>query len=314
MDCSASTPALTIHKGSLDLNGFTITGDQIGCDDACTISGPGNLNVNVAGYDLFVQNLTGTGDLWGFDTLTVEGCTVSNALLSSYFVANVSDSMLLGSRVLLFSESNGRARVENTVIQDAPGDGVNAKNTVVIGSTIVRSVGAGVRSYHTITTTYRKIGKAVIVDSTIAENGAEGVVAGISISVSNSTIRDNGDVGVEAYSSQRSDDTHTPVGSVKLMQSTVSGNYRGVVANKAGVEDSVVTSSDLSGVEASSLRVRGLSDLSGNGVSPSCGTDVRCSDVATRYKPRGLNVSNCDTSWNLIAPDPGATWGLCALD
>ena len=321
LDCSASSPALTIHRGSLDLNGFTITGDQITCDDSCTVGGPGNLDLAVyASENLVARNLTSSGSLSG-TAVKVEGCTISGGIVDAYTAATVIDSELLGSGVYVYLPERGRARIENTTIQDAPSIGVDAKTATIIGSTIIRSGGAGIVSRQVINSNNRKIGKASIIDSTIAENGGAGVVAGNAISVRNSTIRDNLGTGLHCYEAYRSDSPPgVPIGGVKLLQSTVSGNGDGVLALKAFVSDSAVTANNLSGIKASSLTVRGLSDLRGNGVSSPCGTDVLCFDVVTTNKPFGANVANCDTSWKAgffpdnAPPVDGSSWGVCALD
>lgn len=319
LDCPTSAPALIIRNGSLDLNGFTIDGGHIACDESCTVSGPGTLNVDVVAYEnLTVRDLSSNGSLDG-TVVIVERCTVAGAFIYAYAAAKIVDSSLIGSRVEVYLPEKGRARVENTLIQDAPGVAVLAKSTTIIGSTIVRSAASAVVSWKIINSNNQKIGKATIIDSTIAENGGSGVIAGTSISVRDSTIRDNAGSGLASYEAYRSDTQGVAVGGVKLMQSTVSGNGEGVIAHKAYVADSSITANEFSGITASSLTIRGLSDLRGNRVNSACGTTSLCFDVVTVNKPYGANVSNCDTSWSAWRPDDGprpdgSSWGVCALD
>lgn len=195
---------------------------------------------------------------------------------------------------------------------------MSTTKAVVTNSVIIGNSGSGIVARDTISPFFRIVGKARVSNSTIANNGRSGVLAGVSITVRNSAIRDNAETGVWTFRDFHSDNNLNPVGGAKISGSTISGNQMGIFANKVLVADSMVTKNAIRGIEANVLTVRGLSDLRGNATSAGCGTADVCLDVATSIKPFGVSPANCDTSRQLkllpgfgLAPD---SWGVCSLD
>jgi hypothetical protein len=187
LDCTGFDGyVLTMHGGTLTMNGHTITGGTIGiqCDISCKIVGPGTITATTfAGVNAFEVGLklsqVNLVDNAGFgiqvwDSVAVDGPAVFSGNGSAIRVGN-------------------KVKLRNVTITDN-GEGVSAANNAKTGSIRVES-------------------------STISGN-ASGLDAQRGIAVANSTVTDNGTVGVFAAGGFHCEKK----AGASLKSSTVTGN------------------------------------------------------------------------------------------
>jgi hypothetical protein len=188
LDCTGFDGyAVTMHGGTLTMNGHTITGGSIGiqCDRTCKIVGPGTVTASTfVGVNAFNVGLK-------MSQVDVTDC--------GYFGAQVWHSAAIEGPAV-FSGNGGAIRVgAKAKIKDVTitgnGAGVDAENNAKTGSiqvqlsTISGNSGTALRAQRGITVT----------DSTVMDNGESGVFAAggyceknAGASITRSTVTGNG--------------------------------------------------------------------------------------------------------------------------
>lgn len=188
LDCAGFDGyALTMHGGTLTMNGHTITGGLIGvqCDITCKIVGPGTVTASTfAGVNAF-----GVG-------LKMSQVDVTN---NAVFGAQVWDQAVI-SGPAVFSGNGEAIRV-----------GVKAK----LKDLTITGNGAGVDAANNA-----KVGSISVQGSTITNNDGAGLGAQRSIKVTDSVVTDNGDSGILAAGGFNCEKK----AGATLVRSTVTGN------------------------------------------------------------------------------------------
>jgi hypothetical protein len=219
LDCSAYTGgwAVTIERGTLDLAGFTLTGNEteffpmesteatVRCLANCDIVGPG---VITGGANLGIY-------AWRRLTLTN--------------VAVVDDGTVIGDGIVAYDDAgNGAVFLFNSTVEGWLGFGVRAERRVVAENTTIRANGSGgilapdarvllrnvtVDGGHGVFTNSPAVRarSAKIFDSDISGNFGGGVDSNGRLVLRDSRIADNDDYGIKA-------------GSARIADSDVSGN------------------------------------------------------------------------------------------
>ena len=158
-------------------------------------------------------------------------------------------------------------------------------------------------------------------DANITGNLGAGVT-GERVKVINSSIVNNGGVGIRATSFATGTRAR-----LRARGCTVSGNSVGMFGDGvdpafgfAGIDVRVnrssVTGNLLFGVRASQGEIQsGSTDITGNGLSGLCGITEMCADIATPLRPLLARSTTCGTSWVDGTPLPNPlSWGVCSDD
>jgi hypothetical protein len=211
LDCSSYPgPAITIN-GTLELRGFTLTGNPglaaaqfeensvIHCPKACKVFGPGTVTGGVFGI---VAYTSATPPKKPLGSLTVEGVTVSNHAASCLFAAKkinaetttISDCGLHGA-----ATENGTISLTDSSITGAGADFVAAgfhpgaidgasKSAKIRESQITMNFGPGLGSV--LASSVERPHKVLIRGSTISDNGKHGVLAAV-LKLQETTVENN---------------------------------------------------------------------------------------------------------------------------
>lgn len=337
LDCSSfAGDAVVINGGTLDLRGFTVTGNSapLACGVRCTrsckvISDPVGGAITGATNDAGICDDDEDADI--ARSIRVIGVALtgnSSGVSTDEAALVVVDSTItnhsgVGAEATSFTR--GRLRIVNSIIANSGRGFFATRSALVRDSVIDGNVFFGGAANDRLTVKDSQITsnggfglrgaeKNRIIDSTISGNVAEGILLDLSserLRVIRSTIDANGSDGVFTDGARTliRDSTITNNGGngidhglnlppLKLVATTVSGNaFHGVVVT--GFSDC-----DLTAVGSA---------FSGNGTDLACGATQSCADVASCVSPK-LSATTCDTSYDTNSGFPGTSWGVCSLD
>ena len=315
LDCSSGLPSINVvlrPGASLDLRGFTLTGDVI-CLGSCTVFST-LPNGTIAGG---VKNV-------GFEqvgTITVKGIAVGSVNASAFQV-RVFDSTISGTGTGIYAD--GVQITRSTITGMAEGIHSSSGKHVLVVDSVVSGNLFGILASGGSSTTGAS---ATIRRSTIDGNTFTGVRATRAISIKDSFVTGNGG-GLNALTVRVRDTTvsgNTGIGvsaeRLAILRSTVSGNGDDGITTFARVPtiaDSVITGNGGHGLIArvgptGVVAIRNT-NVSGNGLGAACGVSRACADVAADVPPRLRGTTTCGTSYVIGSPLPGDDWGVCALD
>jgi hypothetical protein len=188
LDCTGFDGyALTMHGGTLTMNGHTITGGNIGveCDVSCKIVGPGSVTASV----FIGVNAYGVG-------LKMSQVDVSNC---GYFGAQVWDT----------------AVIEGPATFTGNGVGITVGVTAKLKDLTITGNGTGVDAANNF-----KNGTISVQGSTITGNDQNGLLAQHGVKVKDSTITGNGQSGIYSTGGFHCE----KIAGASIKASTVTGN------------------------------------------------------------------------------------------
>jgi len=331
LDCSAAADPIIhfVKSGTLQLNGFTLSGSVEGEVHRIEIVGPGTITgpgPGVAAYGTFLHG--GQATVVGANISGNESFGVRATGLGGRAHARVHDSIV---------SNNGATGVSvNTEILCPALTCYSQAKLTVERSTISGNSGDGVRASH-----------IRIKDSSVTFNGDRGVTVddGVTrkVRVSGSNIDDNTDEGIFMLSWQSaklivsdSSISRNAVGlldggqyrvGIKLKRCTIDDNGIGIWVSggsnnpeerkRLNLKDTTVLRSATSGVlattDTTSINLS-RSTVSDSATAPGCGATEACADLETVTVPAVRAGSICGTSLVEGSGIPGTSWGVCALD
>jgi hypothetical protein len=376
LDCSAYVGnAVTLDSGRLDLGGFTLIGgdgDGVHCNGSCsvfssalggTVRDATGFGIIADGTDLRVENIAvrdnGLGGVLG-------GAATHDDPRITVLDSQVSNNGGFG--VDCFN-NGGTLRIENTIITGNASAGVvglecgtTLANVTITGngqgfsgiylrmtnSDVSGNTGRGINAegFGFCSQGYLCPRRLRIEDSTVDDNGAEGIFARAGVFLLRSSVSGNGADGIfdsgsvfnpnrelcssvlireSAINGNTGSGLRSGGRSAKIDQSDVTGNGSSGVDGfdgcqgrvKVQVSNSTIDGNALYGVRADALdrcTVRASDcQITGNGTDADCGVTLTCADVASCSLP-SVRDTSCETSYDLGSGFPGTSWGVCSLD
>jgi len=354
LDCTGTTlqyAVVLVNGGVLDLNGFTLRANTaVRCDHEakpCIVmsSVPGGVLqgslpedpspavggdgiVGDAGVRVIGTTITSFA---GFGIVAADQPGQKIRLIDSTVSAN-GEIGVIGTGVQLFgSVVSGNAgggvssggdtttRVEDSAITDNGVFGLAVAHKLKMGGSIVSGNGGdGVRLIRS--SAEANPPRAVIRDSTIASNAADGLRATDRIdgriSLSTTTVSSNAANGIANLRIVSARDSTFNANGVSGIATS------GADGCRTAISDTTITSNGRFGVilgaptqPCSGGRFTAISStLTGSGTDSGCTTTLTCGDVATATPPVLDASSSCDTSYVLASGVPGSNWSVCSLD
>jgi hypothetical protein len=324
LDCSGFPEALILSgEVQLELAGFSLSGAPVGCDDKCTIKGPGTVNgvqdANGAApgpRSIRLSDATANGQVGSAKRILVTDSVVNGnvtGIIVEMTSSTVNDSTTdpFSREYAVFGE---RVTLTDVDVSNAADHGVYCARCLVEDSTISGNAGVGIQCEARLEGNPRPVGKVDVYDSLISDNGASGIHCARKARIYRTTIRDNADEGIYVYAehSQQSDQGVRIFGNVLMSDSTVQGNRWGLTTRKATVRTSSITNNGFAGVKAFRMLLDAATVVDNN-TDPQCTGTETCYDLGSDIMPRLLNGSTCDTSY-VLSTIPAESWGVCALD
>jgi hypothetical protein len=147
LNCVAAvgSSAVVITRGTLDLNGHTISGDGVGCDGKCEVLGPGSITNANFEFDAAVSSNK---------KIAVRNVTIT----SSYFGVASNQKVLLVDSAITDSNNGVQAPKVGIVGSTLSGNGNSVRgHRVSIESSAITGNATGVRSYRKLDATLSTI-------------------------------------------------------------------------------------------------------------------------------------------------------------
>lgn len=350
LDCSGtSLVAVTLSSGSLDLAGFTLSGDPnnpslVECTGNCTILSSSVMSGRLDGGDrsvyadgvvhvtmenVIVENADWTG-IW-VNSLVATNVTSQNNSVSGIQItgrrATITDSVLAGNGfrgiTIGTNQNNGKFKLSmvRTTVADNADHGIDVQHASLNGDElqILNNGQNGIEG---------EDAKVKLANSNVSMNNWDGIHNDTFFSLRGSVILKDCTVSLNARDGVRGDTvkaTDTIVtgnarrgidGAVRkavIKNSTVHDNLIGVTTPHLKMSDSSVLNSLYYGVSARERMILKNTTVLGSPADPGCVdpdcTDVRATEPDTKVTLSG--TSDCDTSWNTAT---AMTLGICALD
>jgi len=332
LDCSGTTDdAVILGGGTLDLRGFTLTGNNsdidctVHCTRSCKItSDPPGGTITGGGVGVCDWPTPGTPDpplrSLRVTSVTIDG-NVDGGVQANIGRVLIRNSTLSnnGTGVNADSVFRGRLRVINSTITNNRNGFKASISAVVKDSVVSGSTHDGGRAGE----------KLVLRRSQVTGSGNFGLTGGAKMRIVDSEISGNGQEGISTFSD----------GPTRLVRATIDGNGGSGVDTRgfpARIIDSTITNNGGHGVEhnggtplditgstitgnalhgiAGGTPVRVVdSVVTGNGTGADCGVTMTCADVAALRLPK-LKNTTCETSYDATSGFPGQSWGVCSLD
>jgi len=181
LTCTGSRAILLI-RSRLDLNGFTISGSGVLCENTCTVTGPGTITGS--------SRCGVRGDTDGLKFFGVARVKITDGvnITNNDCGIDVAELNAIGERV-------GSVSVQDSTVSGNAGVGVLATKSVKLKRTVVTGNGTHGVGEETAIGTWGTT-KINIKDSDISGNGGMGVLGALKTKVTDSTVVDNGTHGV----------------------------------------------------------------------------------------------------------------------